>query len=88
MRLQNRPVKSGRCFVLGQVRTVSAIDRTTAQTVWPSTLPGRSFTRPLDIPGRKCPIAAWVLTKPFHVLVTVKVPSGCAETLIQNAGPL
>ena len=30
----------------------------------------------------------YVLLKPLRVLVTVKVPSACAETLIMNAGPV
>lgn len=34
------------------------------------------------VPGR------YVLLKPFRALVTVKVPSGCAVSLIQYAVPL
>jgi hypothetical protein len=32
--------------------------------------------------------ALYVLLNPFRLFVTVKVPSCCAETLIQYAGPL
>ena len=33
-------------------------------------------------------LALYVLLKPFRLLVTVKVPSDCADTLIQYAVPL
>src|SRR5450755_3052988 len=38
------------------------------------------------VPAR--PFAAYVLAKPLRALVTVNVPSICAVTLIQWAGPL
>jgi len=34
------------------------------------------------------PLALYVFVNPFRPLVTVNEPSGCALTLIQDAGPL
>ena len=61
------------------MRTVSAIDRATAKIAWPSTLPGRGFTRPLDIPSDR-PFAGLCRLWPITDICRLHSNSSSART--------